>query len=63
MRRPREISRGVCKGPEVEVCLVTCRYSEEGSVTGTQSGRRKVVGDEIREKIMGPVHQEPFESC
>ena len=45
------------------MCLVTCRYNEEGSVTGTQSVRRKVVGDEIREKIMGPIHQEPFESC
>ena len=62
-RQPCEISWGVCKGPKVEVCLVTCRYSEEGSVTGAQSVRRKVVGDEIREKIMGPIHQEPFESC
>ena len=45
----------MCKGPEVEVCLVICRYSEEGSVTGTQCVRRRVVGDEIREKIMGSV--------
>lgn len=52
----------MCKGPEVEVCLVTCRYSEEGSVTGTQCVRR-VVGDEVRGKVMGPIHLGPFESC
>lgn len=32
-------------------------------MTGVECVRGRVVGDEAREKIMGPVHTEPSESC
>lgn len=44
------------------MCLVDSRYSKD-SVTGTECVRGKMVGDWIREKIMGPMHAGPFESC
>ena len=35
----------------------------KAGVTGTECVRGRVVRDEIREKIMGPIHIGPFESC
>lgn len=32
-------------------------------MTGTECVRGRMVGGWIREKIMGPIHAGPFESC
>lgn len=42
------------------MCLVNSRYSKKACVTGTEHVRKRIVGDEIREEIMRPIHVGPL---